>query len=119
MNSTSTSRDINIFSIFPRHVRSLFLAWSFSCAILITHGSVLNGGIPQAQIIDFKIDFESIFKFDFLLPPWPDFGHTADEQLQLPGMTACANTATHCDNVTVALRIRMGSQFSVQEKSLL
>ena len=28
-----------------------------------------NRGIPHLQIIDFKIDFESIFKVDFLLPP--------------------------------------------------
>ena len=28
-----------------------------------------NRGIQHLQIIDFKIDFESIFKFDFLLPP--------------------------------------------------
>ena len=36
-----------------------------------------------------------------------ELGHTANEQLQLSGMTACANTATHCDKITVVLRIRM------------
>ena len=74
--------------------------FSVHTLLLNTHPII---GIQQVQIIYFKIDFESIFKFDFLLLPWQDSGHTADVQLQLPAMTACANTATHCYKITVVL----------------
>ena len=86
--------------------------------ILRVTGLTTMRGIQQVQI-NVKIDFESIFIFDFLLPRWLDFGHTANELWQLPGMTACANAATRCYTITVKLRIRMGSQCSVQENSLL